>query len=268
MENRFALEMKKSKNIFWIVSVFTVAFYSCLSENDSSTKLLQKMVETLEGGTSEKTLFTYNGNKIVSIDGVHQRSDFTYTDGLITRIAVSNKTTKILETIDYTYLAGKLVQVESLGKYITKYSHNTDKTISYERFSLGANHQKVKEYHGVLTLENGNYTDDKRTLDNVGAGLIVKNSRTFKYDKKINPMSGIIGFDKLLNYDELMSSNNSLLNVVEDSTTYPNEQATSSAKMHTSIFKYDTDDYPIEKFSQTALLHSGNWGSLKTEYFY
>ena len=78
--------MKKSKNIFWIVSVLILTLYSCSNENDSSAKLLQKMVETSDGGLSETTLFTYKGNKIIAIDGPYTHTDFTYTDGLITKI--------------------------------------------------------------------------------------------------------------------------------------------------------------------------------------
>jgi hypothetical protein len=41
----------------------------------------------------------------------------------------------------------------------------------------------LKEYHGVLSVENGNLMYDKRIFDNVRR-LIVKNNRTFKYDQK------------------------------------------------------------------------------------
>ncbi len=260
--------MKKSKNIFWIVSLFIVAFYSCSNEDVRSAKLLQKMVETSEDGLSKTTFFTYDGNKIMMIDSPFSQADFTYTDGLISKIVVLNKKTKALETIEYSYVLRNLVQVESLGKYVIKYTHKSDKMISYERFSTITNNQLVKEYHGVLTVENGNLTYDQRIFDNVEEGLIAKNSRTFKYDQKINPMSGIFGFDKLLTCDDLMSINNSLMNIIEDSIIYPNDQITSSAKMYTSFFKYDVAGYPLEKVSETALLPNGKRGYLKTQYFY
>ena len=226
------------------------------------------MVETSEGGLSETTLFAYDGNKIMAIDSPSSRAEYTYTDGLISKIVVLNKNTKVLETINYSYVLGNLVQVEAAGKYVMKYIHNSDKMISYERFSISTNNQISKEYHGVLTVENGNLIYDKRIFDNVEEGLIVKNSRTFKYDQKINPMSGIYGFDKLLSCDDLMSTNNSLMNIVEDSTIYPNDQITSSAKMYTTFFKYDVAGYPVEKVSETALLPNGKRGYLKTQYFY
>ncbi|MDZ4330288.1 MAG: hypothetical protein U0945_06860, partial [Flavobacterium sp.] len=70
--------------------------------------MLKKVVETSENGTSETTVYTYNGTEIVSIDGVQKRSDFTYTDGLITKTVILNKTNQLSETIEYSYLVGKL----------------------------------------------------------------------------------------------------------------------------------------------------------------
>ena len=69
---------------------------------------------------------------------------------------VLNKTTKVPEIIGYLYLLENLVQVESAGKYVIKYIHNSDKMISYQRFSISTCNQIVKEYHSVLTVENGN----------------------------------------------------------------------------------------------------------------
>ena len=266
--NALIIKMKISKKVVCLIVIFNLTLFSCSKVDDKSVKLLQKIVETSKEGLPETTMFTYRGNEIVNIDGTLKSTDFKYKDGLITRIDVLNKATKVLETINYSYVEGKLVQAESLGNYIIKFSHNTDKTISYERFSLGANHQKVREYQGVLTFENGNYTDDKRTLDNVGFGIIMKSIRTFKYDKKINPFSVILGFDVLLNYDECLSKNNNLSIVFIDSTTLPGNKITSSATMSSSNFKYDADGYPIEKLSETALLPNGNKGYMKTEYFY
>jgi hypothetical protein len=73
------------------------------------------MVETTEDGLSETTFFAYDGNKITSINSP-SRTDFTYTDGLISKI-VLNKT-NVKEIIEYSYDLGNLVQVESEGKYV------------------------------------------------------------------------------------------------------------------------------------------------------
>jgi hypothetical protein len=266
--NALIIKMGISKKVVCLIAVFILTLSSCSKVDDKIVKLLQKIVETSKEGLQETTLFTYRGNEIVNINGALKSTDFKYKDGLITRIVVLNKATKVVKTINYSYIKGKLVQVESLGNYIPKFNHNIDKTISYERFLLGANHQKIRDYHGILTFENGNYTNDIRTLDNVGFGIIMKSIRTFAYDKKINPFSVILGFDKIISYDVFMSINNNLSIVFIDSTTLPSDQVTSSATMSSTNFKYDADGYPIEKFSETALLPNGNMGYMKTEYFY
>ncbi|MDI5886451.1 MAG: hypothetical protein Q8R22_10115 [Flavobacterium sp.] len=258
--------MKKTKNIFWVLSIFLLTLYSCSNDNDDSLKLLKKVVETSENGTSETTVYTYNGTEIVSIDGVQKRSDFTYTDGLITKTVILNKTNQLSETIEYSYLVGKLVEVESLGNYRINYIHNTDKTVSYERFRISGN-QQVKEFHGTLYFENENLIKNERILDTMPVGITSSESITFDYDAKNNPLYNVLGYKNLLDHMETISSNNSLINTVIATTTN-GDQVLSVANFYKSSFKYDSENYPTERVSETAILANGNTGYLKTQYFY
>lgn len=258
--------MKKTKNIFWILSIFLLTLYSCSNDNDDSLKLLKKVVETSENGTSETTVYTYNGTEIVSIDGVQKRTDFTYTDGLITKTVILNKTNQLSETIEYSYLVGKLVEVESLGNYRINYIHNTDKTVSYERFRISGN-QQVKEFHGTLYFENENLIKNERILDTMPVGITSSESITFDYDAKNNPLYNVLGYKNLLDHMETISSNNSLINTVIATTTN-GDQVLSVANFYKSSFKYDSENYPTERVSETAILANGNTGYLKTQYFY
>lgn len=259
------ITMKKTKSIVWLLSIFILTLYSCSNDNDDNVKLLKKIVETSEAGTSEITLFTYNGNEIVSIDGTQKRTDFTYTDGLIAKTVTLNKTTQLLETIEYSYLNGKLDKVESLG-YRIKYIHNSDNTVSYERFMISGN-QQVKEFHGTLYFENENLIKDDRTLDNTNAGLISNSSVSFDYDANKNPLFHVMGFKELLNQNEKISLNNSVISTVITSVS-KDDQITSSANLYKNSYTYDFDNYPTERVSETAVLTNGNTGYLKTEYFY
>ncbi|RKS15152.1 hypothetical protein [Flavobacterium sp. 120] len=258
--------MKKTKNIFWVLSIFLLTLYSCSNDNDDSLKLLKKVVETSENGTSETTVYTYNGTEIVSIDGVQKRTDFTYTDGLITKRVILNKANQLLETIEYSYLVGKLVEVESLGNYRINYIHNTDKTVSYERFRISGN-QQVKEFHGTLYFENENLIKNERILDTIPVGITSSESITFDYDAKNNPLYNVLGYKNLLDHMETISSNNSLINTVIATTTN-GDQVLSVANFYKSSFKYDSENYPTERVSETAILANGNTGYLKTQYFY
>ncbi|WP_238567357.1 hypothetical protein [Flavobacterium sp. 83] len=224
--------------------------------------MLKKIVSTSTDGTSVTTLFTYNGNEIVSIDGVQKHTDFTYADGLISKIVILNKINQVLETIEYTYVAGKLVRAKSLNNYVINYIHNSDKTVSYEKFEIGSGNQEVKEYHGVLYFENENFIKDERILDNMEAGVLSKYSISFQYDSKHNPLYNISGYKKLLDYNEGISSNNSLISTVITSVS-KDDQILSSAKFYKNAFTYDLDNYPVKQVSE-----NGNTGFLTTIYFY
>ena len=258
--------MKKTKNIFWVLSIFLLTLYSCSNDNDDSVKLLKKVVETSANGTSETTVYTYNGTEIVSIDGTEKRTDFTYTDGLITKTVILNKTNQLSETIEYSYLVSKLVEVESLGNYRINYIHNTDKTVSYERFRISGN-QQVKEFHGTLYFENENLIKNERILDTMPVGITSSESITFDYDAKNNPLYNVLGYKNLLDHMETISSNNSLINTVIATTTN-GDQVLPVANFYKSSFKYDSENYPTERVSETAILANGNTGYLKTQYFY
>ena len=259
--------MKKTKNIYWVLSILILALFSCSDDNDDCVKLLKKIVETSEKGISETTLLTYDGNEIVSIDGPQRRTDFTYSDGLITKTVMLNKTNQLVETIKYRYLTGELVEVESLANYRIKYIYNSDKTVSYERFTIDSRNQEIKELHGVLYFEHENLIKDERILDNTAAGVLSKYSISYDYDSKHNPLFNISGYKKLLNYNEVMSSNNILLSTVITSVL-KDDQIISSAVLYKSSYTYNLDNYPTERVSETAILADGNTGYLKTEYFY
>jgi hypothetical protein len=256
--------MKKAKNIFCVLSIFLLTLYSCSNDTDDSIKLLKKVVATSADGTSATTLFTYNGNKIVSIDGVQKHVDFTYTDDLISKTVTLNKTNQLLETIEYTYVAGQLVRTKSPDNYIINYIHNSDGTISYEKLALNSGNQEVKVYHGILYFQNENFINDERILDNTASGVLSKYSISFDYDSKHNPLFNVLGYKKLLDYNEAISSNNSLISTVIISTA-KDEQIASSAKFYKNSFAYDLENYPTEQVSETSISTNGY---LKTQYFY
>lgn len=256
--------MKNTSYIFWVLSIFVLTLFSCSNDTDNSIKLLKKSVTTSADGTSETTLFTYNGNEIVSIDGVKKHADFTYTDGLISKIVMLNKTNQVLETIEYTYVAGQLVRAKSLNNYVINYIHNSDKTVSYEKLSINSGNQEVKMYHGILYFQSENFIKDERILDDTASGVLSKYCVNFDYDSKHNPLYNILGYSKLLNFNEVISSNNSLISTVITSVS-KDDQIISSAKFHKNLFTYDVDNYPTEQVTENAISDDGY---LKIQYFY
>lgn len=253
-------------NKFWFLSVVLVLFYSCANDKNGGVKLLAKLIETTEDSTKITTLFTYKGNEIVSTDNSKEHSDYTYTNGLITKVVTTKKSDQSKITIVYTYDKDKLISLQSSDKFIINYSHNADESVTYENFSIDDKEQQKKKYHGILSFKNGNLVKDVRILDDTKAGIISKNEVSYEYDSKKNPYHSILGLNKLLNQYEFVSVNNSLISVVESSiTNTTDDQIISSAKFYKSAFQYDDKGYPTEQITENA---SGNLGYLKSEYFY
>lgn len=259
--------MKKAFNIIWIVSAFLAVFYSCSKDKDDSGKLLKQLVEVSADGTSETTDFSYNGNEIKSIDGTKQRTEFSYMDGLITKVIVLDKATAVSSTIEYSYLRGQLLSAKSLNNYIINYSPNSDGSIAYEKLDLKAGNQDVKICHGILYFKNKNLIKDARTFDSAPSGVTLTYSISFEYDSKNNPFHSVLGYEKLLDQNDIISANNSLISVVTN-TSAKNDQITSSANFYKSTFKYDEDGYPTEKISESAMPVEGNSDYVKSQYFY
>jgi hypothetical protein len=259
--------MKKILNIFWIFSSFLAIFYSCSKDKDDSFKFLKQLVEVSADGAIVITDFSYNGDEIRSIDGVKQHTDFSYMDGLITEIIVLDKTNQVSNTIEYSYLRGQLVSAKSLNNYIINYTPNSDGSIAYEKLDINSGDKEVKMYHGVLYFQKKNLVKDERTFDNTPAGVVTSYVISFEYDSKNNPFRSIMGYEKLLDYNDIISVNNSLITVAINSSAQ-NNQIISSSNFYKNTFKYDEDGYPIEKTSEAAMSADGKSDYLKTQYFY
>ncbi|WPR72799.1 hypothetical protein SLW70_06640 [Flavobacterium sp. NG2] len=260
--------MNKTKYVFWLLSVVFLVLVSCTHEDqDDSIKFLKSIVETTDGGSVKITTFSYNGAEISSIVDDSTIKEFKYNLGLITAIDITNKTTSVKTTVEYFYENGKLIQVKLAGDYMINYVHNSDGTISYEKFDISTLNLKVKIHHGVLTFKNGNIIKEERVLDNQAVGVISKYNVYYDYDYKLNPLHNIVGYDKLLDHEELMSSNNYLISTVETSVE-KDGQIISSASFYKNTFQYDKRNYPIEKNSLVSIPHKGISYNLKTTYHY
>ena len=77
------------------------------------SKFLTKLVEASADGTSLQLCSSIMKTKSSTIDGIQLRTDFTYTNGLITKISTLDKATKLSSTVEYSYDTDKLIQVLS-----------------------------------------------------------------------------------------------------------------------------------------------------------
>ena len=260
--------MRKAKKIFWVVSILILTLLSCTKDNGSDIKLIKKLVETSSDGKMVTTVFTYIGNQLVKTDSDQQHVDYTYVNGLITKIVTVNKINKTTTSLAFTYDNDQLVSLKSSDNYVIKFVKNADETVSYQKITLNANNEEVKVYHGVLSFKNKNLIKDKRTFDDTEPGVISTYDVSYEYDLQKNSFYNILGYDKLLEHNDLISINNSQISVVESSITNAADQIISSANFYKSSFKYDKEGYPTEKVSESVMPSDGKSGYLKTEYFY
>ena len=259
--------MKKIKYTYWVFSIFFLFLYSCTTSNLDTTKLLKSLVETSADGISATTFYTYNEDKIVSIDRNNKHIDFTYTAGLVTKIATLDKTNQSLSTVEYSYVDDLLVRVKSSNHYTINYIHNSDGTISYEKILTNAGSQSVKEFHGILYFQNKNLVKDERVFDNLDSGILSSYSLSYEYDTKINSLANILGYTKLLDHNETISSNNCRTIAVYTSTTI-NNQISSSANLYKRDYKYDSQGYPTEQAGENLTIINGSSYYKKSLYFY
>lgn len=256
--------MEEINKIVSVLIVSVVVLCSCSEDKVETAKLLKKTVEISENGTSTTTLYKYNGNEIVSVDGVRKYSSYTYTDGLICKIVTKDKENQETVTLDYTYEKAQLVRLHSSEGYMMNYTHNADGTVSYEKIVLDSQNQETKVFHGILYFEKKNLVKDERIFDDTAPGLVSKQKVRFEYDSKKNPFFNILGYAKLLNHNEVISANNNRMSVVEQ-VVIQDDQLTSSANLYQGIFEYDADNYPVEQVTEAS---TANPNYVKVQYFY
>lgn len=255
--------MKKIIQIF-LTSIVAILLTSCANDKDEKAKKFIKIIETTEDGIAEKSVFTYKKNQIISADNSKQNIVYTYTDGLITKIARYNKESKLSVTLQYSYLKEKLIKVTSSEAYVIYYSHNSNETVLYEKKTIDAQNKEHNVYHGTLSFKNNNLLKDERIFDDISLNTVSSSKITFEYDAFNNPYLSILGYDKLLDHNVLVSKNNVVRTVVEI-TVVEGGQTISSANLYSTAFKYDSDDYPTEQVSESSIT---NPNYSKIEYLY
>jgi hypothetical protein len=237
------------KKLLYLFTASLLVFTSCSKDdNDSSnsaSSILPKKVTTLyRDGDSEIGNIAYNGNKIVSRtekDG--SLTKYTYTGDLITREEEFDEHGKLNNTNEYAYVNGKLstsveksADANAVYYYKTKYTHNTDGTISYDNYR-GKILTGVEEEYGAT----GKYTYSGGNLVKLEVSYYGNDySYVYEYDSKNNPGKNILGLSLLME-DESSSVNN-----VVKKTSMSGSGANIRTSITTYSYKYDANNYPTE----------------------
>ena len=262
--------MKKVFNLFFI-SVFVIILTSCTADADDivQVKLVQKIIEVNEDETSSTINFTYAGEKISSIESEEIIKTFFYTENLITKIVEVNKTTQAQTTFDYTYTNNLLTKVVSSDNYTLNYIHQANGSILYTKTTTDSNNNIVLIWNGTMSLHSNNITENNKTSENSNANILTKKGFNFNYDTKFNPLKNIIGFNKLLDYSNIISKNNVTAIVEINYTKFLDSEAeVSSANVIIKKYNYDKEGYPKEVISTKPVFGKEDENHLKTLYFY
>lgn len=261
INNLFSI-MKHTSALYLCLLFASVFLSSCSNDSSSNTKLVKRIVDVSSDGTLKTNLFTYDGTKIVSIDQDDNSLVFTYSGNLITKIIETNLTAQTQVTLDYTYSNNNLTKIVSSENYAMYFTHNTDGTIYYEKKNIDANNNEVLEFHGVMYFENENLIKDEKIFDNTDVNILRKNTLDNYYDSNTNPLFAILGFKKLLNFNEVISKNNANNSTNSYYEYYlDTNQSISSIQQVILGIQYNSDNSPKERVSEKPVIVIGTINS-------
>nr|WP_294783185.1 hypothetical protein [uncultured Flavobacterium sp.] len=211
------------KNLFYFLAVSAAFLTSCANDvvevKDKSKVILPKTIKyTNSVGSSEFTI-NYNNNKIVSIVGKNERTDYTYEGNFITKEIKYNTTggkkVKLTE-YSYSYSNGKLASTNFAKRFSDQFPNGDYKERSVYTFNADGN-AVVKSYYTdlsseenknereletvVLSFDNGNLIKKVSELSLL-SGLHYAETRVdeykYEYDTNNNPFKNVLGFDLLM----------------------------------------------------------------------
>ncbi|KAF2515202.1 hypothetical protein [Flavobacterium foetidum] len=245
------------KKLLLLFGALTLSLTSCSSDDSSSEStdavLLKKTILTDSDGEKITTVYTYNGNKIVSMvdDSGDVNLYYTYTDDLITKIEFKLPNGTLEQVNTYTYDSNKRLSVfvrseptDKLGSK-TVYTYNTDGTVSAKNYRGDDKTQTTLNGESKVFFDKGEVV--KITSD-------YSPNKTFTHDDKFNPMKNVLGMDKLAFEDS--DADGVVHNIISEKNS-DNNVVTS-----TYVFTYNAANYP------TKSVDTEEGETTTTEYFY
>ncbi|AYN03307.1 hypothetical protein [Flavobacterium sp. 140616W15] len=213
------------KKILFLFSAISLVLASCSSSDDNNdnndkptvddTVLILPQTEKYTSASHPEenniTTYTYNGNKIVSVDySEGNKTTFTYTGNVITKSEYFENNI-LMETTTLTYENNKLKSylkvptTASSSRVRTDYTYNTDGTITSLRILIDPITQvETIDLTSVLTLD---------TRGNIIKIVFDDYVDVAEYDTKNNPFKNILGYTLLLDaeiFDQDVNSGNNL----------------------------------------------------------
>jgi len=185
------------KKIICFLSL-SLTFASCSGDDsvsettnpaDESAILVKRVVEKYEDGSTETTLFTYEGTKIKTMTNSEGLVTFTYIGDQITKEEFFTVAGMIEQTDTFEYNAeGKLSvfrRLDGAFSYKEVFTYNANNTISVAMFDGNEAAQTTPIGTATITLLNGEVS---RILKSNG------HEHNYLYDNRNNPTKNVTGF--------------------------------------------------------------------------
>lgn len=217
------------KNLFYFLAVTLPILTSCSNDTVVSTSKLEIILpKTVKYSSTGSSLvnsfdFTYSGNKIKSITGLNERTDYTYEgDFIVKEVKYNTQSGSDVkkEEYSYAYENNKLVSTAYSKNFTAKYPNGSYKERSVYTYDADGNAVMKKYYKDLeffeaeklgdvelernidqLTFVNGNLT---KRVSVISWGSYINYSDTdtmeylYEYDVNNTPFKNILGFDLLM----------------------------------------------------------------------
>jgi hypothetical protein len=253
------------KKLHYFLAATLLILVSCSSDDskaDLSTKVILPKTLTYKTGADDTYLtdtFTYDGTKIISVTSKLRKTIFTYNGNKIVKEVGyyfdEDKEVKYSET-SYSYVNGKLDTVtESIsGEYYNKraYIYNEDGSVKVDMYY-------VDKQTGIESKEGANkmlYFLNKNLIklisDIDSQSLSYTSTNVYEYDTNNNAFKNILGFNLLLNQTSFGSETNiSSVNNLKKHyiTTIHGPDIVFEPYSNIMEYEYDAKGYPIKKTS-------------------
>lgn len=254
------------KNSYLLLSAVLLVLVSCSSDPDTATPvvtpqvhLVQKSITTGWSGESVTSVWTYDGQKLVSIisdSGSEQH--FTYNGDLIAEVETTNEFGEVTNDFyDYDSQGRITSHLDVSANWGRKqiYEYSPDGSITVTQY-FGSNQEQTQVVmQGSILMQNGEVIHTKTMNVESGYGRICD----YTYDTHNSPTSNIIGFDKI---SGLLSTNQK--GIFKNVLTNTQLTQGQDPVIITKTYVYDDQDYPLRVVSSDPL--DGDSGI--TEYQY
>ncbi len=231
------------KKVYLLLVIVIALFTGCSSDSEGSSNRLLKEVqsETVSTDFTSNIVFkfTYTGNKIKSIkSGDYYETKYAYSGDLITSLSNYDHGDLMYKVL-YAYDSeGKMVSATATEyqegtSELNTYAYNSDNTITRLTYVGTTENPANLTKTSKITFDFlGRFV---KLEDLEGSGWIIKIQAS--YTNYISPIRNIVGYDKLLSFNDVKNS----------FATYDQLNNTAGSGFNnSSVFEYtvDTANYP------------------------